>query len=363
MKLKILTTLICFLCIGLVSVHAQEETQKEQKKIVIVKKTVDENGNETVEKIVKEGAEAEAHMVTMKCCAGKPECCDKIPDCCKDGEGKVKIRMNKNGETGGIWISKDNEVINLDGKKYEFNSDVSKNIKIVTKDDNGEESTIEWDGEGEMPAELLKQLEEKGIDIKKLDGGNGVFMIKTDGEGDHGELHEDHNFIFKTSKTNKNKAFLGVNIENIEDGGVKVVSIIEESAAADAGIQAGDIITSINDTKTSTIDELIDALTPFNPGDEVSVGLDRDGNATRVMAVLKERSDEQEEEVEKEIEVIVISDCNTNFSGDEDIDILFESIGDEDGIKEITKEIVIIKEGGEGEEREIGFEYNPGFLV
>ena len=62
MKIKILTTLICFLCFGLLNGNAQEETPKEQKKIIIVKKIIDENGNETVEKTVKTGIEADKYM-------------------------------------------------------------------------------------------------------------------------------------------------------------------------------------------------------------------------------------------------------------------------------------------------------------
>lgn len=367
MKIRILTTLAFLLCFGLVNISAQEETPKEQKKIVIVKKTVDKDGNETIEKIVKEGAEADIFIEEHK---------DVDME---GGKKEIKVRVKKAGDGENIWISDDNEVIDLEGNKFELRTNgsadgenIQRKIKIVTKDGNGEGDVIEWDGDGEMPDDLLKRLEEKGIDIKTLDGGNGVFMYKTDGEeGDHhinieidgmedlspemkkkihrihkskGHHDGDHDFVFKSEKINTNKAFLGVNIENVEDG-VKVTSVIEESAAAEAGIMAGDIIKSISGKKASDVDELIDALTPFKPGDEVAVSLDRNGVATQVKAVLKERTDlhsHEGMEEHEEIEVIIIRDCDTNFSGDEDLDIIFNTIGDDEE-KEI--EVIVIQEG------------------
>jgi hypothetical protein len=373
MKIKILTTLICLLCIGLLNVNAQKENPKVEKKVVIVKKTVDENGNETVEKIVKEGEDANQYIEDLHID--------------KDGnkEIKVRIKTKSNGEGENIWISDDNEVINLEGKKFKFhsnnkdeNGNYHKKIKIVTKGENGEEEVIEWDGDGEMPEELINQLKEKGIDVKSLDGGKGVFMFKTDGEDlhldhdfnfefegmedltpemkekiqrihkEHGSHDGDNDFVFQSSKINTNKAFLGVNIENLEDGGVKVTSVIEGSAAEEAGILTGDIIKSIGTKNANSVDELIDALTPFKPGDEIAVNLVRNGAATQVKAVLKERSEIHSEEEEGNFEVIVIKDCDTNFTGDEDIDILFKTIGDEDGMEDITKEIIVIRSDEDG---------------
>jgi len=380
MKIKILTTLVCFLCLGLVQVTAQEEVKKESKKIVIVTKIVDADGIETVERIVKVGAEADDYIKEMH--VGE--------DCIK--EIKICIKSSADGEN--IWISDNNDVLNLDCKKFEFlsegvslNGNFKKKFKIVSLDENGQEEVIEWDGEGDMPEALKKQLEEKGINIKSLEGGKGMFILKTDGvdgiDFDHnfkfdfkgleglspemktkihklhkekGELHEVHDFVFKSSKMNTNKAFLGVNIENIEDVGVKVVSVIEGSAAEEAGILAGDIIKTISGKEANNVDQLIEALNPFNPGDEVAINLDRAGVATKVLALLKERSDIHvfgdfdEEDGDGNIEIIIIKDCDMNFSGDEDIDFLFKTIVEEDGVKEITKEIIITIEGIEGVE-------------
>ena len=60
--------------------------------------------------------------------------------------------------------------------------------------------------------------------------------------------------------------------------GVYVATVYEGSAAAEAGIQSGDIITSFDGTAVTTPSDLTIAVRSKNPGDTVSVTVNRDGS-------------------------------------------------------------------------------------
>ena len=58
--------------------------------------------------------------------------------------------------------------------------------------------------------------------------------------------------------------------------GVYVKEVAAGSAAENAGIEAGDIITAIDDVKITGADELVSVLAGYNPGDTVKVTLSRE---------------------------------------------------------------------------------------
>ena len=59
--------------------------------------------------------------------------------------------------------------------------------------------------------------------------------------------------------------------------GVLVIQINKNGAAAGAGLRRGDIIVKFNGKKVQTMDELNSQKTKFNPGDEVTITVYRDG--------------------------------------------------------------------------------------
>ncbi len=84
------------------------------------------------------------------------------------------------------------------------------------------------------------------------------------------------------------RAFLGIMIRDIDGKLVKdenlkitegafVDSLIEKSAAAQAGIHAGDVVTRVNDTPVRQSADLLEQIGRHRPGDEVSVTVDRKG--------------------------------------------------------------------------------------
>jgi putative serine protease PepD len=82
-------------------------------------------------------------------------------------------------------------------------------------------------------------------------------------------------------------ARLGVTVgtpENEEGlpGGAVVRSVEDGTAAADAGLQQGDIITRIDDTIISTSDSLVAMVRTYRPGDQVQLTVLRDGAQQKV---------------------------------------------------------------------------------
>ena len=61
-----------------------------------------------------------------------------------------------------------------------------------------------------------------------------------------------------------------------------------EQSTADAGLQAGDRIISIDDTIITTMDDVSNYLADKNPGDVVTVSLEREGRMVSAEVTLLE---------------------------------------------------------------------------
>ncbi len=75
------------------------------------------------------------------------------------------------------------------------------------------------------------------------------------------------------------------NLETME--GAYVAAVGENSAAKDAGIKEGDIITHIEGQKVKSVSELQEKISRFRPGDKVKVTLIRNGKLENVTVTLK----------------------------------------------------------------------------
>ena len=97
------------------------------------------------------------------------------------------------------------------------------------------------------------------------------------------------------------RAILGVRIDNIDDklakekniktlDGVYVASIEENSAAKDAGIKEGDVITAINGVKVKSTAELQEQVAAYRPGNAISVTIMRKNSEQTLRVKLKNLS-------------------------------------------------------------------------
>lgn len=94
------------------------------------------------------------------------------------------------------------------------------------------------------------------------------------------------------------RALLGVQIQDINADfakeknldtmeGAYVASVGAQSAASDAGIKEGDIITHVSGNKVKTVSELQEKISRFRPGDNVQITLLRNGKQETVNVTLK----------------------------------------------------------------------------
>ena len=94
------------------------------------------------------------------------------------------------------------------------------------------------------------------------------------------------------------RGILGVRIQNMdgrlaqEKGidlipGVYVAMVNEGSAADEAGIKPGDIITAVNDKEVDSSPRLQELIAGYRPGDKVQITLNRSGSAKELQVTLK----------------------------------------------------------------------------
>ena len=284
--------------ISMTQLSAQAELK--MNKIVIIEKEMDDDGKVVEKKVTLEGEEAEQYL--------------------------------KEHQDIGKMVEEETE-IEMDGAKKAIAKSAYK-IKIVNND--GEEEVIEWNGEGEMPAEIKEALEKEGIEIGSLiegadeqtqsitlddSGSTKKMKIITKGAGleevmdldwegevlpdNVREILEQEGIALeeivgadgekqikivkaqKVAQPNPNgKPQLGVMIEAVAEG-VKVSEVVPESSADEGGLKAGDIITSLDDKVVKTTQDLINAVQQYKPGDVVAVGFIRNNQPMKNEMKLK----------------------------------------------------------------------------
>jgi putative serine protease PepD len=87
-------------------------------------------------------------------------------------------------------------------------------------------------------------------------------------------------------------ALLGVATRVARDG-AEIVDVSAGSAADDAGLQVGDVVTAIDDEPIATPDDLATAVGSHQPGDAVTVRVERDGTTKAVKVTLGARPVDQ----------------------------------------------------------------------
>jgi S1-C subfamily serine protease len=118
-------------------------------------------------------------------------------------------------------------------------------------------------------AEAQRKLEEAAREVAELSmelhgpGFKEVRKIRMDGPG---------------------RAMLGINIGSAEPGtdGVRVVSVSPGGPAADAGVQAGDLVVAVDGKRVVSGRELVDNMREVKPGQKVALDLRREGKALKL---------------------------------------------------------------------------------
>lgn len=311
-----LQTLCILLLLGLFFFPKNSYAQQDKdakKKIVIVKKKVDKDGNETIEKIIKEGAEAEAFDVEEYIQVEDSDAksvdvevevtLDEKKDMKKGKEKTVEVTVD--GEDVIIMEGGEKTVLKIDGDldKEEIKTKDGKHIIIMKEDVEDKDVKV--------------MLEEMNIDIDELI------------EGGEKEIR-----IVKTRK--RNGAFFGVMIDPSAEG-MELLDVVKDSPAEKIGLKRGDLLRTINEHDITDYDKLVNVLSQHKPGDSIVVTYKSEGEIKKANVVLADSKDVPSEE-----KMIWKTDDGKEIELKEHNEFHFEGEGNDK--KKIKKRIIIKKE-------------------
>jgi serine protease Do len=116
--------------------------------------------------------------------------------------------------------------------------------------------------------------------------GSMVLSMNAGGEYTAGFIaSEPRRFNLRSSESGKAKPLLGVRTQLIENR-LTIVDIVDRSAAARAGLQAGDEVVGVNQHQVSRPEELNRLIASYSPGDRITVEVRREDSAKEVRVKL-----------------------------------------------------------------------------
>ena len=237
--------------------------QEKPKKVVIIKKTTDANGDVITERKEATGEDADILIKEIK------------TDKSLDGVD-IEVEIEKTIDGGKVVTKEKSEDITIE-KSIENGAEIT-TYKIVTEED-GNKKVMIWNGDGEMPADMAKKMEKLNIQTEKINDGKEIkITVETEDVENDEDLNETRVIeerIYIEQK-NENRVTLGVMIED-DSKGVVVSETVEGSAAEKAGIKSGDTILKIENTYIFNSDMLIETLSAYDKGQKVKITFLRDG--------------------------------------------------------------------------------------
>ena len=312
-------------CLLSTAIFAQEEKKEEssKQKMLIIKKTIDKDGNEKVEKIVKEGMDAEGMIwisddgETIELEGNDFEFLDEndLPEF--DNIESIDVIKLKPGEAIPEDAKERLKALGVDVEQLDMGKHT---IRIMKGDGDKEQRVIEW--EGTMDEAEVEKLKSEGIYIEQFDG-NGGRSIK-----------------LRTEKSNSDRPFMGImmnktvevvneNGEETEtvttgDGdGITIGGVVEGSGAANAGLQEGDIIHKVDGQEMNLFGDLTTIIEDKAIGDVLEVEYERNGSPATTTVTLGAQQDIEIGNIDEDIEIHIDidSDMDNDFIHMEDINV------------------------------------------
>jgi S1-C subfamily serine protease len=277
-------------CMAPLIAQTQNETAVE-KKIVIIKRTIDADGSEVTETIVKKGKAAENFDV------------DKFVRENRDDKTEVEVIVKDVNESKFPgwdqvnnlgWTSCDNDkgaFLGVEPDSDENDNEPGVVVQIV-RGSAAEKAGLrhndkilqlnstkmnEWD-------DLTKviQAAKPGDQMKVTYSRNGKETTTTAALTTRKDVKCDE----ETAK----KGFLGVSGMDEREGKGLEVSIVDGSGAEKAGLKDGDVLVKLNETAIADFEDVSDFMAYTKPGEKVLVAYERDGKLTTTEAVLSEQN-------------------------------------------------------------------------
>lgn len=202
--------------------------------------------------------------------------------------------------------------------------DIEKEITVTIDEDSDEIMKIIIIEDGET-----KEIELKGDELLWTDENFKCISEKVSCKPDHG--------------------FLGVHLKDLNpqltkyfdvENGVLIEEITEDSAAEKAGLEAGDVIIKIEDTKIGTAEDVIAFMQDTKPEDEVKVYVKRKGKNKSKKVTLSAAPAPKHKVIKKQI----MMDIGDDMDCMENIHMMFKGEGGPGGFHHGDKAMVKIKQ-------------------
>lgn len=272
----------------------QNTPAPSEKKITITKRTVDADGSETTEIIVKKGQAAENFDV------------DKYISENRADNVQVEVRVEEGGNDEKTVIVKRSP------GNYNYDSDDDDDRAFLGVEEDSDEDDDEAglvveivrgsaaDKAGLRDNDLILKLNDTPTNrwsdlsnfVKKSKPGDKVTITyRRDGKEATTEVTLSTRDEVEKQDKKEPQGFLGVSPEDGDDDdkpGV-TVSITKNSGAEKAGLQSGDVIFQLNDAKIVDFEDISDFMRYTKPGDKVRVIYERNSQRNTAEATLGEQ--------------------------------------------------------------------------
>ncbi len=158
-----------------------------------------------------------------------------------------------------------------------------------TRGDKIYESDVELGEKAVSSNEKRLFLSPEDFQFPGMDGDVKIFEFNPDNEGEEWLSQDD----------SESKAFLGISPGHEctdESKGVPVGQVTSGSAAEEMGMLTGDMIQSINGEDVETFSEIADMIGEMAPGDDIKIGISRNGKKQKLKGTLgtKKHSNQSE---------------------------------------------------------------------
>jgi serine protease Do len=285
---------------------SQQPPATAEKKITITKRSVDADGSETTETIVKKGKAAEGFDA------------DKYISENRADNVQVEVRIEEGSDDEKTVIVKRTPRGSHDDENYNYNY----NYNYDGDDDDDDRAFLgvdeDSDEEGDEPGLVVEIVRGSAADKAGLRDNDKILKLndtKTDRWSDLTQFMKKAKPGDKVSITysrdgkesvteatlithdevkcekDEPQGFLGISPDDNEDEdepGVPV-NITKNSGAEKAGLQNGDVVFQLNDTQVDDFEDISDFMEYTKPGDKVNVTYERGSKRNTVETTLGEQ--------------------------------------------------------------------------
>lgn len=221
-----------------------------------------------------------------------------------DGNGARVTQVIEESAAFSGGIQENDVITSINGKAISSEGEL---IEAVGSYKAGETVEVGFERSGESHS-VSTELGQRTMRM----GGHRQMMFKHFGENEDMdreimEILEDHGYndmdriierrINKIKKVHGNPdgAFLGISASqtcgDVESKGAKISHVYDNSTAMEMGLQEGDVIQSINGKSIQSFGDVVKAMENAEPGQEIDIEVDRNGEVVTANGSLKKRSD------------------------------------------------------------------------